>query len=349
MSEFFADYGLFLLKSITVVVSVLIIIGAAVAASLKTRRRDEEGIIKVKPLHEEYRRIREVMQESILEKAALKKVLKQRKDERKAKKDQQQDESSARPRTYVIDFQGDVRVSKGERLANEVTAVLSIAEPEDEVVVRLESPGGLVHAYGLAASQLDRIRQRNIALTIAVDKVAASGGYMMACLGNKIIAAPFAVLGSIGVVAQIPNFHRLLKKNDVDVDVLTAGEFKRTLTFFGENTEAGRAKFLEDLEDTHQLFKTYVSEHRPQVDIEKVSTGEHWFGTRAKGLNLVDELMTSDEYLMAKSEHADIFMVEYELKKPLMERLSLGVQSSINSVTQKVLDVLWQRSQPPQL
>ena len=109
-------------------------------------------------------------------------------------------------------------------------------------------------AYGLAASQMQRIRDKKLKLTVCVDKVAASGGYMMAVVADKIIAAPFAVLGSIGVLAQVPNFHRLLKKHDVDFEMLTAGKYKRTLTMFGENTDKGREKFQEDIEDTHVLF-----------------------------------------------------------------------------------------------
>jgi serine protease SohB len=204
-------------------------------------------------------------------------------------------------RIYVINFNGDMRASATENLRQEITAILSIADKDkDEVVVNLESPGGMVHGYGLAASQLARIRQHNLPLTICVDKVAASGGYMMACLANTIIAAPFAIIGSIGVVAQLPNFHRLLDKWDIDYEVLTAGEYKRTLTVFGENTDAGRQKFIADLEDTHTLFKEFVSDYRPSLDIEKVATGEHWYGKQALGLGLVDKLMTSDEYLLTR-------------------------------------------------
>ncbi len=173
------------------------------------------------------------------------------------------------------------------------------------------------HSYGLASSQLERIRRRNIPLTICVDRVAASGGYMMACIANRLIAAPFALIGSIGVVAQIPNFHRLLKKNDVDYEVLTAGDYKRTLTMFGENTDKGREKFVEELEDTHSLFKEFVSEYRPQLDIEKVATGEVWFGRRALENQLIDQIETSDDYLFNLSEEADIYKVKYRPKQTL--------------------------------
>ena len=215
-----------------------------------------------------------------------------------------------------------------------MTAILSVARDIDEVLIRLESPGGIVHGYGLAASQLRRITNQGLNLTVAVDKVAASGGYMMACIGNRIIAAPFALLGSIGVVAQMPNFHRFLKNRDVDVEVLTAGKHKRTLTVFGENTDKGREKFVQELEDVHTLFKEFVSDNRPQVNIDAVSTGEAWYGTRAIQNDLVDELMTSDEFITNKCKDSDVFLVKYVLHKGkidrLMERFSGGILESLS-------------------
>ncbi len=220
------------------------------------------------------------------------------KAQRKAKKKKEKQEAKAakkaskrgqgssdgpeqRKRLYVLNFDGDIRASATDNLREEITAVLNQSTEGDEVLVKVESPGGLVHGYGLAASQLRRIRDAEVPLTIAVDKVAASGGYMMACVADRIIAAPFAVLGSIGVLAQVPNFHRLLKKHDIDFELFTAGEYKRTVTMFGENTEKGREKFTEDLEETHDLFKDFVSENRPQLDIARVATGEVWYGTRS--------------------------------------------------------------------
>ena len=218
--------------------------------------------------------------------------------------------------------------------------MLGVAEPgRDEVVVRLESGGGLVHAYGLAAAQLDRIRNKGVRLTACVDKVAASGGYMMACVADRIVASPFAVVGSIGVVAQLPNFHRFLKKNDVDFEVLTAGEHKRTLTIFGENTDKGRQKFLEDLEETHGLFKEYVAERRPQLDIAKVSNGDIWFGKRALEVQLVDELKTSDEYLIEASERADVVSVTFQRKRTLPEKLGLAVGAALEHTVWRLLSV----------
>ena len=248
----------------------------------------------------------------------------QSKAQKKAIKEAQKEGTEAeaeRNRVFVLDFNGDVRATEVSQLREEVTAVLSVANKGDEVLLRLESPGGVVHGYGLAASQLSRVLGQGLNLTVAVDKVAASGGYMMACIGTRILAAPFAVLGSIGVVAELPNFHRLLKKYDVDMEVMTAGEYKRTLTMFGENTDQGREKFQEEIEDVHDLFKSFVAENRPSVDVEAVSTGEAWYGQRALDRNLVDELKTSDEYLVECCDAADVFHVRFVEHKSNVDRL----------------------------
>jgi serine protease SohB len=199
----------------------------------------------------------------------------------------------------------------------------------------------MVHSYGLASSQLKRITDANVQLTVAVDKVAASGGYMMACVADKILAAPFAVLGSIGVLAQLPNFHRLLKKNDIDFELLTAGEYKRTLTMFGENTEKGREKFVEELEQTHVLFKQFVGANRPDLDIDKVATGEVWYGQKAIEIGLIDELQTSDAYIQDKLKEADVYEIKFVHKKNWQEKIGLAAEGAMEKAFLKI----WQRAQ----
>jgi len=223
-------------------------------------------------------------------------------------------------------------------MRREISAILTAAGENDEVVLRLESGGGMVTSYGLAASQLDRIRDKKVPLTICVDKVAASGGYMMACVADKLIAAPFAVLGSIGVVAQIPNFHRLLKQFNIDFEMLTAGKYKRTLTMFGENTDEGREKFVEDIERIHTQFKTYVNDRRPVLDIEKIATGEIWSGQDVLDNALADELQTSDAYLMDKCTDSEVIKVQYKKKKSMSERFSIGIQNTTDGLLMRWLD-----------
>ncbi|WP_160243401.1 protease SohB [Acinetobacter indicus] len=246
---------------------------------------------------------------------------------------------------YVLDFKGDMAASAVENLREEITLILATAKAgRDRVVVRLESPGGMVHGYGLAAAQLVRLRDAGFHLTICVDKVAASGGYMMACIANEIISAPFAIVGSIGVVAQVPNFNRLLKQHNIDFELYTAGQYKRTVTMFGENTEEGKAKFEEELQQTHSLFKHFVEKYRPQLNVEKVATGEHWYGQDASDLNLVDKLQTSDEYLLGLLPQHDVYVIETRRKPTLGEKLGLQAaqmaDSLVPAVMNKVMDTL---------
>lgn len=320
--EFVFEYGLFLAKTVTLVVAILLIVAVVFALGSKGRR-PERGHIEVLSLNEGLNHVTRTLKQVVLNdsewKAEAKAEKKKQKEQKKTEKSK--DTVERKPRVYVIDFDGDVQASAVDQLREEVTAILTVAETADEVVVRLESPGGMVHSYGLAASQLSRVVSKDIHLTVAVDKVAASGGYMMACLATKIIAAPFALLGSIGVVAQIPNFNRFLKGKEIDVEILTAGEYKRTLTMLGENTEKGREKFIEELEDVHTLFKEFVKESRPIVDTDVVATGEAWYGRRALEHKLVDALQTSDEYLIDRCESADVYRVKYVEDKNRMDKV----------------------------
>lgn len=297
--EFLAQYGMFALKALTLVIAIFILTAGILSLGHKPKQR-----IKIKSLNERRNQIKALMQKEILG------------TKEKHKKDKQK-----KPSLFVIDFNGDIKASQVEQLRDEISAVLMVATPDDEVLIRLESPGGSVNGYGLAASQLQRIRDKHIPLTVCIDKVAASGGYLMACVAQRIIAAPFAIIGSIGVVAQLPNFYRLLKKNDIDIELLTAGEYKRTLTMLGENTKAGRQKFQEDLDTIHLQFKDYIMKNRSQLDINKIATGEYWLGKDALGLKLVDQLETSDSYLDNKMQTHQGFQISIKGKQSLADKL----------------------------
>lgn len=339
--EYFAEYGLFLAKAVTWVVAILVVVLGIVALSSRNKG-ESKAHIEIKKLNEKFDETSLAIKEVMLGKEGRKQLEKEFKAKRKAD-EKKPDES--KPRVFVLNFDGDIKASAVAHLREEITAVLMVARAQDEVFVKLESAGGMVHAYGLAASQLVRIKNKKIPLTVAVDKVAASGGYMMACVADKILCAPFAVVGSIGVVAQLPNFNRLLKKHDIDFEMITAGEYKRTLTVFGENTDKAREKFKEDIEDTHELFKSFIMQNRNSLDIEKVATGEHWFGTRAKELTLVDEISTSDDYLLEKSEHADLYQITYTSKKNLSEKFA----GFLSQVADRVQLNFWNRSREQQL
>lgn len=338
MAEFFFDFGLFAAKAFALFLLggvLLAVVGALVARLFSHSRQFEPGQLEIVRVNERFESEREVIEEALVPAGAEKAFDKARRTEKKRKEKLARGAASSgaaiqRRRVFVLDFDGDLTASAVENLRRELTVVLSSARASDEVVVRLESGGGLVHSYGLGASQLERVKAHGVRLTVCVDRVAASGGYMMACVADRLLCAPFAVLGSIGVVAQLPNFHRLLKKHDVDVELFTAGQYKRTVTVFGENTEEGRAKFRNDLDETHALFKEFVAEQRPSVDIEKVSTGEIWLGRRALGVHLVDELITSDEYLATASQNAEVLEVKYRRKHSLQERVFSSLEAAVD-------------------
>lgn len=311
--EFLANYGLFALKVFTFVIAFLILISGIAAISRKPKPK-----IEITHLNKERKntllRLRKELK--IKDEAG-------KSDKKKAKKSKKQkalDEKN-KPVLFVIDFHGDIRASQVNELREEINAILPIATPKDKILLRLESPGGSVNGYGLAASELQRIRDKKIPLTVCIDKVAASGGYLMACVANKIVAAPFAIVGSIGVVAQIPNFHRWLKNRDIDVELLTAGEYKRTLTMFGENTPKARKKFQEEIENIHRSFRDYVLTNREELDMDKVATGEHWLALDAYDLKLIDEIKTSDEYLENHFDTHKCFKITIPQKQTVMQKL----------------------------
>jgi serine protease SohB len=345
--EYIYDYGLFLAQAATLVAAILIVVGGVLAMGQR-HKAESEGHIEIKHLNEKYDQIKESIEEAVSDEETLKieakaKKKSDKKEAKEAKKKRKAGDADvdSKPRVYVLDFDGDIKASAADNLREEISAVLPQIRTGDEILLKLESPGGMVHSYGLASSQLKRITDAGVPLTVVVDKVAASGGYMMACVADKILAAPFAVIGSIGVLAQLPNFHRLLKKHDIDFELLTAGEYKRTLTMFGENTDKGREKFVEELEQTHDLFKEFVGANRPALDIDKVATGEVWYGQRALDVGLIDDLQTSDAFVQERLGSADVFEVKFVHKKNWQEKMGLAAEGAL----EKTFLRIWQRAQ----
>lgn len=344
MSEFLLEYGLFAAKMITFILLLIVGVGLIVGMTQNKIQKDRESL-EVENINDKLEDFKSTIESEILTKEEYKAIQKQRKKEEKKERKERKlrlkmgEEDPYRPRIFIIRFDGDMHASEVENLRECITTILSVAKEMDEVLLILDSPGGVVHDYGLAASQLTRIKRKNIKLTIAVDLIAASGGYMMACVGDKIMAAPFAVLGSIGVLAEVPNFYHLLQKHHIDIEHHTAGEYKTTLTMLAKNTDKGREKFQEELEDVHDLFKQFVSENRPQLDINKIATGEAWYGTKALELGLVDEIKTSDDYIIEKSDSADIYEVSIEINEGLKDKLSALLYKSASGALEK----LWYR------
>ncbi|MFB2650457.1 protease SohB [Shewanella mangrovisoli] len=332
--EFLYEYGMFLAKAVTIVVALVAVIIVVLASTVK--HKSDKGELRITNLSEELEELKHSLKEELLSKKQFKAYEKQLKADEKAKEKAAEEDSKGK--VFVIDFKGSIDAAEVASLREEISAILTIAEKGDEVVVNVESGGGMVHGYGLASSQLDRLRQAEIPLTICVDKVAASGGYMMACVANKVYAAPFAIVGSIGVVAQLPNFNRLLKKHEIDYEQHTAGDFKRTLTVFGENTDEGRQKFQQELEETHVLFKAFVSKYRPQLDLAKVATGEHWYGQQAIELGLIDAISTSDDVLMQLAGERTVYKLRYQVRKKLADKIAHGASLSVNAIFNRLVE-----------
>ncbi len=344
MGDFLLEYGLFAAKALTIIIGILVIVAFFIAMVVSKKKHKEENYIEIENINNKLEDLQENLESEILDKADYKKLQKSRKKEKKlkekAKKKLEKNsidlQETVTSRIFVLTFNGDLNASETDNLREEITAILTIATENDEVLVKLESNGGIVHNYGFAAAQLQRIRQHNVNLVISVDLVAASGGYMMACVANKIIAAPFAIVGSIGVLAQLPNFNKLLQKHDIDIEHHTSGEYKTTLTMLGKNTEKGREKFITELEDTHTLFKEFVKHNRPMLDLKKIATGEYWYGLQALDLKLIDDIKTSDDYLIEKSKDHDIYAIEYKIHESLKEKIS----NILSKTTHLVLDKL---------
>jgi serine protease SohB len=331
--EFIQDLGLFTSKLVIIVIAIGLLAGLIVFVIQKGQKLRAQ--LEIESLNDHYDEIEWNLKQVVLSPKTLKEDVKKSKAKEKKRKDDS--EWDLKKRIYVLNFEGDIKAHASEHLREEITTLMTIARPQDEVVLKLESHGGLVHSYGFCASQLTRLKKAEIPLTVCVDRVAASGGYMMACVATKVIAAPFAIIGSIGVLAQVPNLNKLLKKHDVEYKEYTSGEYKRTVSFLGEITPAGEKKFTDQLNETHILFKNFVKENRPAVELEKIATGEYWYGKQALDLNLVDELTTSDDYLLKQKESALILKLSFKTKKSVSEKISEALGTAANQAFERVL------------
>lgn len=325
--NFFLNYELFLAKIITFFI--ISISGALIFKKIKSNRKNK-NILKITLLQKYYKNMKNNILLSTMNNTEKKIWIKKEKEKNTK-------EENKKPILYILDFKGNINADQVTGLREEISAIILVANKNDEVLLRLESAGGVIHGYGLAASQLQRLRKYGIRLTVSIDKIAASGGYMMACVANYIIAAPFAIIGSIGVIGQLPNFNKLLKKCNIDIELHTAGDHKRTLTMFGNNTESGRNKFCSELNSTHKLFKYFIQEMRPSLSIEKVSNGEHWFGQKALEKKLIDEINTSDSILIAKMEEYTLLSIHYIYPKKILERFTTSIINNIKYIILKIL------------
>ena len=332
MFEFASEYLFFLLKIITVVIALVYIFSVLSSAKVK---KQGKGHLSVKNLSKAFKSMGLLINKSHLSQKEFKKLLKEEK-----KQDKKTSKSKDKDAVFVLDFMGDVQATGDVKLKEEINAILSSKLKCKEVVLKMESRGGSAYAYGLCAAELKRLVDNGINLTVCIDKVAASGGYLMSCVATKIIAAPWAIVGSIGVIAQLPNFHKLLKRNDIDIELHTAGEFKRTLTSLGKNTAEGRKKFISELQELHTVFKDFVSENRSQIDTKKVATGEVWQGNKAQELGLIDDIGTSNDYLIQLSEKYDLYEIDYVINQTIGDKFSFAAQTVIERSIDKFYDLI---------
>lgn len=335
MAEFIFEISAFSIKALVLGLVVFGGLVAIISASIKQKKSERD--LEVQDLSKNDKKRQFLLKSKILPSAQFKKLIKLEKKKRKLEQ-----KSKGKPRLFVLHFNGDMKASQVDDLGDQISALLSVAKSqEDRVLVHIESPGGMVHGYGLAAAQLMRIRDKGLHLTAAVDKVAASGGYLMASVAHEIVAAPFAILGSIGVLAQIPNLNRLLKKNNVDYEEVTSGKYKRSVSFLGEITPEGREHFEKKIQGTHVLFKEFVKELRPKLDLEEVATGDHWYGTEALELGLVDRLMTSDEYLESHYDTYQVLKISTPEKKSFIHKISQAAELGFERVIEKLLSRIY--------
>lgn len=330
--EFLQQIGLFLSQTVIIVLAIVAIILTLAGVAIKNKNQKTYDI---EVLNDNYK------QQAMEMKSAFFPAEQVKSEKKQIKKENKNNKNNDKPYAYVLNFlDGDVKASGVEQLREEITTLLLVAKKDEEVILNVESPGGAVHGYGLAAAQILRLREAGLKVTICVDKIAASGGYMMACTAHKIISAPFAIVGSIGVVASVPNFHKILKKNEIEYKEYTAGDYKRTVSLFGEITEKGEKKFHEQLESTHTLFKNFVGLYRPQLNLSEVATGEYWFGLDALKLKLVDEIGTSDDYILNKTKTHTVVKISQEKKKKFADKLSEMFSAAVALTLDKSLQRL---------
>ncbi len=219
------------------------------------------------------------------------------------------------PRLAVLRFQGlrDLNASGDQRLSEAIDEVLVNRDHFEEAVVIIDSPGGTTHGYGHAYALLERLSASGLKVTACIDRIGASGGYLMALPADRILAGPFAIVGSVGVVAGIPNVKRLLEEKGVSYRLFVAGDKKRVVHFADDDGPEVREYMDEKLAGIHTQFLQAVEKHRgDRVKLDEVRSGDHWSAEESveKGLGLVDELQTSAEYLLERNREVALVMIE---------------------------------------
>ncbi|CAB3976441.1 protease SohB [Candidatus Azoamicus ciliaticola] len=319
MANILTDYTIFFLKIITIIILLLLTI---ITCLIIIKNKDNK-YIEIKNINKKYITLKKMFLSEILKKTEKKNIIKNINKEEKIIKTKN---------LFILNFNGDINASDINNLKDILSILILNKKYVDEVLIKLTSNGGIVTNYGLAATQLKRLKNENINLTISIDTIAASGGYMMACVANKIIASHFSIIGSIGVLGIIPNINKMLNKNNIEIEYHTSGKYKKTLSVIGENTEIGRKKFIESLENTHFLFKNFVKENRSQINIDEIATGEYWYGIDALKLNLIDKIQTSDEYIMENLNNTKIYEIKLNEKTNIKNKIKENIHNILFNI-----------------
>jgi serine protease SohB len=319
MENILANYTIFFLKITTIIILLLLTL---IMCLIIIKNKDNK-YIKIKNINKKYITFKKLFLSEILKKTEKKQIIKNINEEEKITKTKN---------LFILNFNGDINASDINNLKDILSVIILNKKYVDEVLIKLTSNGGIVTNYGLAATQLKRLKNENINLTISIDTIAASGGYMMACVANKIIASHFSIIGSIGVLGIIPNINKILNKNNIEIEYHTSGKYKKTLSIIGENTEIGRKKFIESLENTHFLFKNFVKENRSQINIEEIATGEYWYGIDALKLNLIDKIQTSDEYIMENLNTTQIYEIKLNEKTNIKNKIKEHIHNILFNI-----------------
>lgn len=244
-------------------------------------------------------------------------------------------EGIVRKTAVLLSFNGDINATEVIEFGRAVSMIVQMKDLVSEVYIIINSGGGVVNGYGLLASEIERLHYSEIETYALIDQVAASGGYMAACVANHVVAAPFAYIGSIGVVSEMPNFNQILSDNGINIEQHTAGKSKRTVTPLGKITDEDRNEFKKKLERIHRSFINHVSHYRNINDADEnknsiIFSGDYWIAeeTVELELGLVDEISTSQEFLLDKMKEYNIIEITFQENKTKKSKLSL-----LNSLT----------------
>lgn len=187
--------------------------------------------------------------------------------------------------------------------------IQELSDDEDikGVVLRINSPGGLIAPAQEVYQAIERLGQKK-PVVASMSTIAASGGYYVACAAESIIANPGSLTGSIGVKAQVPNFQELMRKLGVEQETIVSGDLKDAGSPTKEMTPKEREYFQEIVDELSGQFIQVVAQSRDLElqEVQELADGRAFTGTQALDEGLVDELGGMQEAVRILREKAQI-------------------------------------------